>query len=164
MKKLLALALSLTAFSALAETVTVYQTRLSSIGANLSVDESFQMDENTKQGYVSVSVSETRYEYDPFPYPGPMGCDQWGRCYPGNGFPRQPMPRTYSVLNETVKVNGLVLNGEKVLFEGREGTVECGHMGYTRVLRRRAIFLSGSCDLTSFISNNGTLTVSLKTK
>jgi hypothetical protein len=161
MKKLLALCLSLAAFSAFAETITVYQTRISSIGGNLSVDESFQMDEDTKQGYVRVNVSETRYEYDPFP--GPMGCDQWGRCYPG-GYNRMPVPRTYSVLNDTVKVNGLVLNGEKVLFEGREGTVECGHMGYTRVLRRRAIFLSGNCNLSSYISNNGTLTVSLKTK
>lgn len=165
MKKILALCLPLAAFSAFAETVTVYQTQLSStFGGNISVDESFQMDEESGQGYVRINVAETRYEYDPFPMPGPTRCDQWGRCYPGGGYNRIPTPRIYNILNKTVKVNGLVLNGEKVLFEGREGTVECGQMGYTRVLRRRAILLSGKCELSSYLSNFGALTVTLNTK
>lgn len=161
MKKFLLVALMLTAFSALAEEVLILDAELRSMSSNASVNTSFQMDKVTDTGSVKVVVSEIVYDYNPFPYPGPMNCDRYGRCYPGH---HQPIPRTVTLMNEMVRVQGLTLVGKKVMFEGQDGPVHCGTMGYTRIFKRPAIFLSGNCDLTGRINRRGNVVVKMLTR
>lgn len=159
MKSFLLLALVFGTFSAHAGEEVIYAAQIHSASHNADVDTSFQMDRTTGEGNVRVVVSDVIYERNPFP--GPMNCDQWGRCYPGN---YRPMPRTITLLNETVRVQGLNLDGDKVMFESSTGPVHCGTMGVTRVFKRPAIFLSGNCKLVGRISHNGSVVVKMMTK
>ena len=159
MKKFLLLALVLGAFSAFADEVVIFDAELRSVSFNADVDASFQMDKSTGEGNVKIVVSDVIYDQNPFP--GPMNCDSWGRCYPGN---YRPMPRMITLLNETVRVQGLNLDGNKVMFESSTGPVQCGTMGVTRVFKRPAIFLNGNCKLSGRITINGSVIVKMITK
>lgn len=114
----------------------------------------FQMNTTTGEGNVSVTLTE----YQPA-YPGPWGCDPYGRCYPRH----RPAPMPITLFQQTVRVDGLVLHGDRVVFAAPEGDVECGKLGVSRVFKRPTIYLSGKCELISQINGNR-ITVKLKTK
>lgn len=156
MKKILIITLLLGAFSAFAEEVQILNAEIGYVNRQATVDTSFQMDKTTGQGNVKVMVTEVIYDH----FPGPMNCDQWGRCYPQYNR----MPRYITIFNKTVEVQGLTLDGDKVMFEGNAGPVHCGTMGISRVLRRPTLFLNGNCKLSGRVSNRGVLSVIMKTK
>lgn len=131
--------------------VTVLETELYTgmDSFNTFVQSKFYMDQQTGEGYVKVSVIEE--------YSFPMD-------------PRDPWNRNRSfrqIFQDTVRVEGLELVGDKVIFNSPEGEVECGTMGVSRVFKRPTIYLSGNCDLygrTVGNWNHRKVIVTLKTK
>lgn len=162
MKKFLAALMIVTSVSAFAGEVVVLDQEVMGIGNwRTHVDTRFQVDQNTTEGFVDVSVTEERYIGGH--YPGPIGCDQWGRCHPN----RMPMPAPVTVFSQRVKVEGLMLMGETVMYHGAEGNVDCGRLGLSRVFRKPTIYLNGNCKLSGHVTGNGRNTrvvVKLKTK
>ncbi len=141
MKKFIAL-LVFSMASAFAAEVQIMDAALPMITGSSSVDARFQVDKTTGEGSVVVSVSEMRWT--------DMGsyCDQWGRCYPN----RVNMP--VMIFKDSVKVEGLALHGDQVIYAGAEGDVNCGRLGQSTVLRRPTIYLTGKCKLSSKVTGN----------
>lgn len=161
MKKFIVLALALvSSVAAASEVVTVLEADLSVAPyERTSVDTRFYIDQTTGEGFAKVSVAGTRYIYQDY-----CDYDHYGRCFPRN---RGPIPVQYPIYENTVKIEGLMLMGDKVVFHGANGDVECGTMGESRVFRIPTLYLSGKCDLQGRLSRNNrvsTLNVVLKTK
>lgn len=163
MKKLILAALVLVSAAVNAAEVVVYEAQLpllQSSGRAL-VDARFQMDFNTNEGFMKVSVSEQRFIYSP----DSGHYDQTGRWYPGG--PGRYQPTIVIIFKDTAKIEGLMLMGDKVIYHGAEGDVDCGTIGESRVFRRPIIYLSGKCELVSTIVSDrysDKLVVTLKTK
>lgn len=162
MKKfLLASLLMVSAVSAFAAEVIVLDKEMGGLtGYPTSVDARFQVDQNTSEGFADVTVYEERPDYGGR---GPVMCDQWGRCYPQ----RMPMPMQVIVHTQKVKIEGLMLMGETVMYHGAEGNVDCGRLGVSRIFRKPTIYLNGNCKLTGSVTGNwrnSRLVVKLKTK
>ncbi len=159
MKKFLA-ALMLVSSVAFAGEVSILDDQVLGIGGYMtSVDARFQVDQNTSEGFVDVTVTEER----PVMNPGPIGCDQWGRCYPQ----RFPQPIPVVVYSKRVKVEGLMLMGDAVMYHGAEGNVDCGKLGVSRIFRKPTIYLNGNCKLSGRVTGNYSNTrvvVKMKTK
>lgn len=154
MKKLLLAFIICTTSSAYAEVITVLQERVYGASTFSQVNTKFYMNTTTGEGNVTVTVTET---FDSYPrYPGPIGCDQWGRCYP---MPT-PMPRTEVLFEKTVPVKNLNLVDTRMIFSGSNGDTDCGYLGRSRVLNRPTLYLNGNCKLTGNISGDE-LTVKL---
>lgn len=156
MKFFIIAALALSSLLAHASEVTIFEADFtrSSLFPNFA-HASFQVDKTTGEGFVQVVVTEER--------PGiPSGhYDHMGRWTPYN----QTM--TFVVLDEKVKVDNLMLMGNKIVYHAEEGEVECGTLGVSRVLKRPTIYLSGKCELTAFVEGFQTerhVVVKLKTK
>jgi len=162
MKKFLAALMIISSVSAFAGEVQILDQQVMSIGnGRTMVDARFQVDKNTTEGFVDVTVTEERYMGNP--YPGPIGCDQWGRCHPN----RMPMPMPVTVFSQRVKVEGLMLMGDTVMYHGAEGNVDCGTLGVSRIFRKPTIFLNGNCKLVGNVTgnyNNTRVVVKMKTK
>lgn len=143
MKKIISAFLAFTSATAFAATVEIMEANLPMMSTyDASVDARFQMDTRSGEGSVVVTVTEMRWQ--------DMGgyYDQWGRWYPN----RVNMPVT--VFKDTVKVEGLSLHGDQVIYAGEEGDVNCGRLGQSTVLRRPTIYLTGNCKLSGKISGN----------
>lgn len=146
---LIASLLMISAVSAFAAEVVVLDKQLGGMSNYpTSVDARFQVDQNTNEGFVDVTVYEERMDYGG--YRGPMGCDQFGRCYPQ----RMPMPIQVVVFSQKVKVEGLMLMGDAVMYHGAEANVDCGKLGVSRIFRKPTIYLNGNCKLTGNVSGN----------
>lgn len=141
MKKILILALILVSALAQAETITLVEKDLTGTYYPSYSNARFYMDLQTGEGFAQISVTEERYMET-------THCDQWGRCYPN----RYPMPVT--IYEETVKIEGLTLNDKDIMFDGAEGSVNCGKMGVTRITRKPTIYLSGNCRLDSRLTGD----------
>ena len=48
-----------------------------------------------------------------------------------------------------------------MIYNGVNGEVNCGKLGLSRVLRRPTLYLSGTCELKSYITNRDRLSVEL---
>lgn len=110
-----------------------------------SLFTSFQMDKTTGQGFVSIVVYE---EPD----------------YLGGRFPQRSPRLAYS---NRVKVEGLKLVNDKVIFESAEGAVECGTMGISRWTKKPVLRLSGNCYVSGRVNGYWTernVVVNFKTK
>lgn len=122
------------------------------------VDTRFFVDTDSREGFVKVLVTEERTVYRP----------HGGNCRMGNCFPDSfPTTVTRTLLRETVKVDGLMLMDDKVVFHAPEGEVECGTLGVSRVFKRPTIYLSGKCELDEKVvetREGSKLVVTLKTK
>lgn len=164
MKKMILAALALCTAFAFAGEVTVLEKEIRVDSFRSLVDARFYIDQDTKEGFAKVAVSEERFAPGPY-YPGPYypGCYN---NYCGGHIPR-PMPIPVVVFQETVKIDNLMLMGDEVIYHGAEGSIVCGKMGVSRVFKRPTLFLSGKCDLEGRIEGgrrNSTLVVKLKTK
>lgn len=169
MKKVLALALVLGSALANAGDVTVLdaEVRLRHGFYRTDADASFQMDKASGEGFVKVSVMQERtiVIHNPFPAPFP-GDYRHPYPYP---YPRYPQTTTerVRVFDDMVRVEGLSLNGDKVVFQAAEGEVECGTLGVSRVFKVPTIYLNGNCKLTSRVvdvNSNPRVVVKLITK
>ena len=152
---ILSLLLASTSALALADEVTLLVKTLPITRGLLNVNSKFSIDTDMKEGFAKVLVSEQYIEYVQ-------------RCN-GGGYPTGPICTTYpetryrTVLTEKVKIEGMTMNGDDVIYQGTEGDVLCGTMKLSRVFRVPTLYLTGKCDLESRISNNN-LVVKFKTK
>jgi hypothetical protein len=120
---------------------------------NSLVDTRFYVEPSTGEGFVKVLVGETVYQNRTFPIP-PY-------------FPQGPAQYTRIVFQRKVKVDGLMLMGDQLMYHGTEGNVICGTMGESRVFRTPTLYLSGNCKLTGGIQgqwSRARINVKLKTK
>ena len=128
-------------------------------------DARFQMDKASGEGFVKVTVEQERqtviYNY-PGSYPGPHYPGRYP--YPGDHRMPQVITERFTVFEDMVKVEGLALVGDKVMYHGVEGAVDCGTMGVSRVFKVPTIYLNGNCKLTSRIANYSRVVVKLQTK
>jgi hypothetical protein len=90
-------------------------------------------------------------------YPGPY------RPYPGNYCRTVPQTSYRNILTDKVKIEGMTMNGNDVIYQSAMGDVVCGYMGVSRVFRIPTFYLSGKCDLVGKIVGNK-LTVTFRTK
>lgn len=151
MKKLMIASLILGASLAQAAEVTVLEANVRGLETYYPrVHTQFYMDQTTGDGFAKVAVVEDRPYMD------------WSY---NRGGHRVPEHRTRSVVvfQETVKIDGLMLMDDKVIYHGEDGDVDCGTMGVSRIFRRPTIYLSGNCKLSGKMSRNQ-LTLKLKTK
>lgn len=156
-----------------ASDVTVLTTNLPATQGHTSVDTKFHIDTEMKEAFAKINVNEaiTIYVQDcsgnggyygpGYPYPGPY------RPYPGNYCRSVPQTSYRSILTDKVKIEGMTMNGDDVIYQSANGDVVCGYMGKSRVFRVPTFYLSGKCDLVGKIVNvNGAnrLTVTFRTK
>lgn len=160
MKKLILAALVLVSAAVHAAEVTVLEAKLPMLQYGRAlVDARFHMDLNTHEGFAKVTVSEQRF----VSYPGGH-YDSSGRWYPSPG---RQVPEMVLVYKTTAKIENLMLMGDKVIYHGAEGDVECGTVGESRIFRKPIIYLSGRCELVGTVISdrfNDKLVVTLKTK
>lgn len=155
MKFFLILSTLFASIAAQAETITIYQENVASRLGLLQADSKFYMDTDTRQGNVTVSVTETWFDT----IPGGTRCDRWG-CYPD--IPRR-VPRTNTLVGKTIPVDGLELVGKEMIYYSELGEVKCGTLGTSRVLRRPTLYLTGNCVLRESVRGNQVI-VSLQIK
>ncbi len=156
MKKFVIALLALGMFSAFAAEITVLDSAIPGLSTyDAMVSSRFQMDRASGAGSVIVTVTENRWQDMGGSY------DQWGHYYPR----RVNMPVV--VFNESVKVEGLALQADQVIYAGRDGDVNCGRLGESSVLHLPTIFLTGKCKLSGHVSgswSNSRVNVILTTK
>jgi hypothetical protein len=167
------LMLASTAF-AFASDVTVLTTTLPATRGYTTVDTGFYIDTEMKEAYAEIEVDEqitVSYQdcsynggyYGGGRYGGPVRGGRYGRPYPGQigrPFPGnicRTATRTESntILSNKVKIEGVTMNGDDVIYQGAEGDVVCGTMGRSRVFRVPTFYLSGNCSLQGKISELG---------
>lgn len=152
MRNLLLALIVLTSSVAFGAEVRVLETKVRTFDPAYS-NAKFHMDTDTMEGFAKITVTEERW------MPGQTWCDQWGRCRHERPI---PMPRT--VFSETVKIEGLMLVGEDIIFSGAEGDVNCGVLKPSRVFKVPTIYLNGNCSLESRLDRRDNLTVDFVTK
>ncbi|MFP5386866.1 MAG: hypothetical protein ACLGHN_12350 [Bacteriovoracia bacterium] len=153
-----------TAFAQASE-VTVLSTEIPATRGFTSVDTKFYIDTDMKEAYAKVHVQEqfTVYvrncSYGPgYPYPYP---------YPGQYCNTFPQTQYRTIMTDKVKIEGMTMNGDDVIYQGAEGDVVCGKMGRSRIFKVPTFYLSGKCDLDGkIVRENGVnkLTVKFITK
>lgn len=170
MKKFILAALMITG-AAHAADVTVLSTELPMTRGLISIDTKFYIDTDMKEGFAKVSVSEEEMfyvrdcSYGPGPgYPGPY---PRGPHYPIPYCRDIPQMRYRTIMSDKVKIEGMTMNGDEVIYQGAEGDVVCGKMKLSRVFKVPTFYLSGKCDLDGTVTyENGVkkLKVTFRTK
>lgn len=157
------LVLASTAF-AQASDVTVLTTNLPATRGYTSVDTKFYIDTDMKEAFAKINVDEqvTIYVQDC------SGGGYYGPGYPGPSYPGRycrtvPQTSYRNILSDKVKIEGMTMNGDDVIYQSAAGDVVCGTMGKSRVFRIPTFYLSGKCDLVGKIFNeNGVNKLSVK--
>jgi hypothetical protein len=132
----------------------VLEAALPRLSHHAKVSTSFYMDSESLEGHAEVKVVEERLRTIP------GGC-QLHDCNPGDVYSYR------TIFTQTVKIEGLEVVGDKVMYHGAEGAIDCGTFGRSRILRRRTLFLSGNCSLEGQILRKGqghAVLVTLETK
>ncbi|HXH74699.1 MAG TPA: hypothetical protein VNJ08_07020 [Bacteriovoracaceae bacterium] len=145
MKKIVLVALMLTASLTYASEVTVLEAELPYVKGLVAAGARFAANADRSQGYVNVSVTELT----------------------SNDGPDVPTQTMAIIFNKNVKVDGLEIVGDKVMYQGTEGAVECGTLGFTRVFKKPTIYLTGNCKIKADVyRHNGkhTVVAKLRTK
>jgi hypothetical protein len=148
MKRLVLFALVLVSSMSFASETVVLEAQLPILRGFVRTGSKFYMNSKTGEGFVKAYVVEERI--DPFPDPW-CQYDSWGRCIPGYPFPRTVPVTIYA---NTVKVPGLMLNGDDAVFSAPEGNVICGTIKTGRILKIRRFRPSGNCVLSEKIVDN----------
>lgn len=159
--------LASTAF-AYASDVTLMSANLPHTRGQMMVDTKFHIDTEMREGYAKVYVDErvTVYVQDCGYYGGGYN-PRYPQPYPGPYCRTIPQTQYRTVMTDKVKIEGMTMVGDDVIYHGENGDVNCGKMGRSRVFRVPTFYLSGKCELDGRIVNeNGVnkLTVSFKTK
>lgn len=100
------------------------------------INSRFVIDMDTYEAYVKVEAIEERV------------------ISSGSSRSHLPHRMTVIVFNDQVKVAGLMLMGDKIIYHGESADIECGTMGVSRVFKRPTIHLNGNCRLSSQIIEN----------
>lgn len=150
MKKFLLAILVLSASLVNAAEVTVLDVEYNRGFFNTRTEARFFIDKNTTEGFANVTVTEDHYVFIDH---------NWGRW----GGPMGPTIQPVVVFKTSAKIENLMLMGDKVIYHGAEGDVDCGTLGESRILKRPTLYLTGKCQLQSRIRGQR-LTVKLITK
>jgi hypothetical protein len=152
-----------------ASDVTVLTANLPLTRGQTAVDTKFHIDTDMKEAFAKINVDEQVIIYVQncsggyYPNPGPNPRPYPGPNYPGRYCRTVPQTHYRSILSDKVKIEGMTMNGNDVIYQGAEGDVVCGTMGTSRVFRIPTFYLSGKCDLVGTIYNeNGVSKVSVK--
>ena len=146
-----------------ASDVTILSTNLPATRGYTSVDTKFIVDTEMKEAFAKINVDEQvtvmvrdcSGGYGPGPRPGPG--------YPGRYCRTFPQTQYRTLFSEKVKIEGMTMNGDDVIYQSAEGDVVCGTMGRSRVFRIPTFYLSGKCDLVgSIVRENGGNKVSVR--
>lgn len=139
--------------------ITVLESKLTNTQSYYqSVDTRFQINQTTGQGYAEVTVFEDRY---------PLGSQYPGSHYPGpgwNGRHGMPQPIPTVIYQNKIAIEGLILVGDKLIYQDVSGDVDCGTLGVSRIFKRPTIFLTGLCKLSGKVDRKRHLSVTLITK
>ena len=176
------LLLTSTAF-AFATDVTVLSTNIGATRGYTTVETGFYIDTDMKEAYAEIQVDDQiTVRYQDCSYGGTYG-GNYGGTYGRGGYgrggyrPYPPMGRPYpgpicrtatrlennTILTNKVKIAGVTMNGDDVIFQGADGDVVCGTMGRSRVFRVPTFYLSGNCKLVGSISDvNGVKNLTVK--
>jgi hypothetical protein len=161
MKKLFIATLLLTAtVLAQAAEVTLVSTKLDSILGSTNVLTKFQINTEMKEAFAKIEVDEALTTYIPV-------CTGGGYPYPAPVCRSVPQVTIRTIFAETVKIEGMTMNGDEVIYQGQNGDVVCGKMGISRIFKRPTFFLSGKCSLegnVQFVNGIKKLTVKFITK
>ena len=148
-----------------ASDVTILSTNLPATRGYTSVDTKFFVDTEMKEAFAKINVDEQvtvmvrdcSGGYGPGPRPGP------GPGYPGRYCRTIPQTQYRTLFSDKVKIEGMTMNGDDVIYQSAEGDVVCGTMGRSRVFRIPTFYLSGKCDLVgSIVRENGGNKVSVR--
>ncbi len=156
-----------------ASDVTILSTNLPATRGSTAVDTKFIVDTEMKEAFAKINVDEqvTVLVQDcsggyygpgpgPRPYPGPR---YPGPSYPGRYCRTIPQTQYRNIFSDKVKIEGMTMNGDDVIYQSAEGDVVCGTMGKSRVFRIPTFYLSGKCDLVgSTYQENGVNKVSVR--
>ena len=146
-----------------ASDVTILSTNLPATRGYTSVDTKFIVDTEMKEAFAKINVDEQvtvmvrdcSGGYGPGPRPGPS--------YPGRYCRTIPQTQYRTLFSDKVKIEGMTMNGNDVIYQSAEGDVVCGTMGRSRVFRIPTFYLSGKCDLVgSIVRENGGNKVSVR--
>lgn len=170
MKKFILSCLLLICATAQAAELTVFESELPALRGRAMVETKFFVDTQTKEVFAKINVSDEELVYYPHT------C-QWGPGYPGGHWGPGPIPGRicrpmptpvrFTLINETVRIENLILVGDKVTYEGASGDVVCGTMKPSRIFKVPTLYLSGKCELEGMIlgrRNNSSVVVKFKTR
>lgn len=156
MKKLMIATLVLVASVVNAAETQVLTTKLPRTESFAPIAEAkFQIDLATGEGYAIVEVTEERditiINESDYPFPSTT---------------HRPRRELVTILKTEAKIEGLTLQGDRIVFQEAERELECGTYGDSRVLRRPTIYLNGNCQLKAEVIGfeSGKLVVTLITK
>ena len=161
MKKFFIATLLLTStILAQAAEVTLVSTKLDSILGSTNVLTKFQINTEMKEAFAEIKVDEALTTYVPV-------CTVGGYPYPTPICRTVPQMTIRTIFAEKVKIEGMTMNGDEVIYQGQEGDVVCGKMGISRIFKKPTFFLSGKCSLqgdVQFVDGIKKLTVKFITK
>lgn len=156
MKKLMIAALVLVASvvnAAETQVLTFKLPRTESIAP--MADAKFQIDLATGEGYAIIDVTEVRdlKAIDENEYPLPRTT-------------HRPKRELVNIFKTKARIEGLTLQGDRIVFQEAEREVECGTYGDSRLLRRPTIYLNGNCQLKAEVigSDSGNVVIKMITK
>lgn len=161
MKRII-LAASLISNFAFADSIKVFETQL--LGSDASTDKvvtKIKIDPVTGEGKVAINLERLIFE-DMRDYLtincSPYGCTPFDWTYSSGRF------REAVVYSQVVGVEGLSLHGNRIVYSGKSGDVECGVVKPSRFLKIPKIRLNGNCEVSGKLLKDGILSVSLITK
>lgn len=138
--KLLALFCLMMASSSYAESIKVVDANIPFTRGSTLAQAEFYMDTESSLGYAKVKVQEETQETR-----WTNNCRSFDGC-----FPELETVTTYKTIYSTTElIPSLVLEGDKMVYLGSKGAVDCGTLGKSRVFRAPTLYLSGKCKLTS---------------
>lgn len=153
-----------------ASNVTILSTQVPATRGYTTVETKFFIDTEMKEGYAQFLVQEQFTTYvrvcnggPGYPYPNPRNPRNPRQPYPGNYCRTVPQTQYRTILSDRVKIEGMTMNGDDVIYQDVNGDVVCGTMGRSRVLRVPTLYLSGKCNLNANIYRNF-LTINLNTQ
>ncbi len=112
-------------------------------------DAIFQVNQTTSEGYLRLTASRL----------------QRRRLCSGPVGERDCLPDLWMevVFSQNVAVPDLRLEGDKLIYRGPMGSVECATLGRSRVFRRPTLFMSGACEAkTAVVKKDGFSVLQLK--
>ncbi|MGE3608275.1 MAG: hypothetical protein AB7I27_01710 [Bacteriovoracaceae bacterium] len=148
MKKFIAIAALLVSSLAFAAEMVVLEDKVQTYGSFFArVDSNLYIDTASGEGYATVVVTEDLDLRD------------------GRNIPTPP--QTVVVYKNSVKIEGLHLVGDKVIYTSNAGEIECGKTGVTRYTHRPTIYFNGNCTVDAWVNGrtwDRTVTMVFRTK
>ncbi|HXH75039.1 MAG TPA: hypothetical protein VNJ08_08740 [Bacteriovoracaceae bacterium] len=130
--------------SAFASEVTVMQLDGSRIRSTDEISTKMLVDRSTGEGSVQLTVQR--------------------RMHRNGGRYNEGYETVRTILRQEARVEGLYLQGDKLMFNNR---TECGTYGVSRVFRIPTLYLTGRCDTSvrrSFVNGYNVLNVNFVTR